>query len=178
MAQRKAGLGAWATLAGVTALLGMAATPVAMAKPPVKGKTSAKSVAKPVAKTAAKPAVAAPAAPPAPKPLADDGTPRAKPIGNPGDWFPADAYPPEARNAGQEGRTVFAVKIDAKGRILECDIVQSSGSAQLDNTTCDLIVSHGRFTPAHDAAGNAVAGEWRSAMRWQLVTGASALDTE
>lgn len=174
MAQRKTGLRRGAAL-GTAMMLAAAIVPIAAAKVPVKAKGSAKAAIKPVAK----PVAVAPAPTTTAKlALADDGAPHPKPIGNPGDWFPADAYPPEARNAGQEGRTVFAVKVDAKGRIMECDIVQSSGSAQLDNTTCDLIVTHGRFTPAHDGAGNAVAGVWHSAMRWQLVTGASALDSE
>src|SRR3546814_11551770 len=38
------------------------------------------------------------------------------PIGNPADWFPADAYPPAAKASGAAGRTGFAVDIDAKGR--------------------------------------------------------------
>lgn len=95
--------------------------------------------------------------------------PRAKPIGNPASWFPADAYPPAARNAGAEGRTVFSLDIDALGRIMRCNIVTSSGSELLDNTTCDLLVINGRFEPAHDASGRPVAGTWQSGMRWKLV---------
>lgn len=132
--------------------------------------------AAPAAPTKASPPKATPAkAAPAPTPPPPPG-PHPKPIGSPSAWFPADAYPPEARNAGQEGRTVFLVKIDAQGRILECDIVQSSGSAQLDNTTCDLVVTHGRFQPAKGEDGKPVPGMWQSAMRWQLVAGAPTVD--
>lgn len=105
-------------------------------------------------------------------------TPLPKPVGNPADWFPDSAYPPEARNAGQEGRTSFSVKVDAKGRIMECDVVQSSGSILLDNTTCDLIVSNGRFAPAVDASGKPVAGVWHSAMRWQLVAASPSIEPD
>lgn len=104
--------------------------------------------------------------------------PRATPVGNPASWFPADAYPPQARNAGQEGRTVFSLDIDAQGRVMQCNIVQSSGSELLDTTTCDLAVVNGRFSPARDAQGMAVAGVWNSAMRWQLVTGAGAVEDD
>ncbi|HVI98584.1 MAG TPA: energy transducer TonB [Sphingomonas sp.] len=90
------------------------------------------------------------------------------PIGNPADWFPADAYPPAAKAAGAEGRTSFAVDVDAKGRVTSCAIVESSGTPLLDSTTCALVVTNGRFTPAHDAAGKPIAGVWKSAMRWQL----------
>lgn len=97
--------------------------------------------------------------------------PLARPIGNPGDWFPIESYPPEARVAGQEGRTAFALDIDAKGRITGCHIVKTSGSDLLDSTTCSQLIANGRFTPATDANGRPVAGQWRSAMRWQLQAG-------
>lgn len=97
--------------------------------------------------------------------------PLARPIGNPGDWFPIESYPPEARVAGQEGRTAFALDIDARGRITECHIVKTSGSELLDSTTCSQLIANGRFTPATDTNGRPVAGQWRSAMRWQLQAG-------
>jgi len=101
---------------------------------------------------------------------------RAKPVGDPGLWFPADAYPPEARNAGQEGRTEFMVKVDAMGRITECDVVKSSGSILLDNATCDQIVTHGHFLPGVDGAGKPANSTWHSAMRWQLVATVPAVE--
>ena len=104
-------------------------------------------------------------------PAATPAVPLARPIGNPGEWFPIESYPPEARVAGQEGRTVFALDIDAKGRIAACHIVKTSGSDLLDSTTCSQLIANGRFTPATDANARPVAGQWRSAMRWQLQAG-------
>jgi TonB family protein len=101
-------------------------------------------------------------------PAVASAVPTATPIGNPADWFPADAYPPEARAAGVQGRTEFRLELDPQGRITECDIAQSSGSPLLDSTTCALLVTNARFKPAHDAAGQPVAGSWQSAMVWQL----------
>jgi protein TonB len=92
----------------------------------------------------------------------------ATPVGNPGAWFPADAYPPEAKAKGEQGRTAFTLDLDTQGRITSCNITQSSGSPLLDSTTCNLLVTNGRFKPAHDAAGKAVAGTWSSAMVWRL----------
>jgi TonB family protein len=94
--------------------------------------------------------------------------PTATPIGSPAAWFPADAYPPEAKAAGIQGRTAFKLDLDPQGRITECDVTQSSGSALLDSTTCQLLVTNARFKPAHNAQGQAVAGTWSSAMVWQL----------
>lgn len=103
-----------------------------------------------------------------PLPAVADTTPHATPVGSPGSWFPADAYPPEAKAAGLQGRTAFTLDLDPQGRITSCNITQSSGSALLDSTTCTLLVTNGRFRPAHDAQGQAVAGTWSSAMVWQL----------
>jgi len=101
-------------------------------------------------------------------PVAAAGAPLATPVGNPGDWFPPNAYPPEAKAQGLQGRTEFKLDIDAQGRITECDIAQSSGSPLLDSTTCALLVTNGRFKPARDASGRAVPGVWQSAMVWKL----------
>ncbi|TPG21460.1 energy transducer TonB [Sphingomonas koreensis] len=101
--------------------------------------------------------------------------PQATPNGNPADWFPADAYPPQAKAAGVEGRTAFSISVDAMGRVTGCNITTSSGSPLLDSTTCTLIVTNARFKPAHDAAGQAVAGVWTSAMVWRLTAAAPEL---
>jgi len=95
-------------------------------------------------------------------------TPTPTPIGNPLNWFPPESYPPAAKAAGAEGRTVFSVDVDAQGRVTSCNILQSSGTALLDSTTCALVVTNGHFKPAVDAAGKPVAGVWKSTMRWQL----------
>lgn len=90
------------------------------------------------------------------------------PIGSPGEWFPIESYPPEARAASQEGRTHFSLDIDAAGRITGCNILESSGSDLLDSTTCSQLILNGRFKPAMDRSGKPMRGTWKSAMRWQL----------
>jgi len=103
-----------------------------------------------------------------PAPAVVDNSPKATPIGSPAAWFPADAYPPEAKAAGLQGRTAFTLDLDPQGRITSCNITSSSGSPLLDSTTCTLLVTNGRFRPARNAAGQPVAGTWSSAMVWQL----------
>lgn len=109
--------------------------------------------------------LSAPKAPPSPVDPIETGV---TPIGNPGDWFPIDSYPPEARIASQEGRTQFSLDIDAAGRITGCNIVESSGSDLLDSTTCSQLIANGQFKPALDSNGKPVKGTWKSAMRWRL----------
>lgn len=134
--------------------------------PPVRKTTKARATPKPT--PAATPAPA-PTQTPAPAPAGTDP----QPIGKVADWFPQDSYPPQALKLGQEGRTVFALDLDAMGRITGCHIVESSGSDLLDSTTCTQAIINGRFRPARDAQGRPVAGRWRSAMRWQLTGGAA-----
>jgi protein TonB len=94
--------------------------------------------------------------------------PTPSPIGDPLTWFPSESYPPAAKAAGAEGRTVFSVDVDVQGRVTSCNILQSSGTPILDSTTCALVVTNGRFEPATDGSGKPVSGVWKSAMRWQL----------
>ncbi|KAB7647679.1 energy transducer TonB [Polymorphobacter fuscus] len=65
-------------------------------------------------------------------------------------------YPRAAVEAGLGGQLVARYTIGANGRVLRCDVVESSGSAVLDETTCALVVKRFRYRPARDAAGRAV----------------------
>lgn len=95
--------------------------------------------------------------------------PRAsKPKGNPGAWFDADSYPPDAIRADEEGRTVARVLIGIDGRVQSCGIVTSSGSASLDAATCSILTRRGSFEPARDAAGAAIRSTWEVPVRWVL----------
>ena len=103
--------------------------------------------------------------------------PKPQPIGNPGDWFPADAYPKAAIDEGVEGRTAFLLNVDAKGTVTGCSIVSSSGSALLDLTTCTLLRANAHFKPALGPRKRPVASNWKSAMRWTLLNAPPAAET-
>jgi protein TonB len=112
------------------------------------------------------PAVAVPA-PPAPPP------PRfqpkgAVPKGRPGDWASDNDYPTRALQLGQEGITGFHLTLGTDGKVTNCDITKSSGSPELDKTTCDLMRRRARFTPAMDGDGNPTTGNYTSSVRWQI----------
>jgi protein TonB len=66
-------------------------------------------------------------------------------------------YPPSALRNGQQGRTDARLAIDANGRVTRCLIAHSSGHSILDRRTCDLWLTRVRFSPALDAAGQAIA---------------------
>ncbi len=65
-------------------------------------------------------------------------------------------YPKAAVDAGLGGGLVARYSIGADGQVTRCEIVESSGSALLDETTCRLVVKRFRFVPARDGARRAV----------------------
>lgn len=58
--------------------------------------------------------------------------------------------------------------IGADGRVRNCEIVASSGSADLDRATCTNVAKRARFNPATDATGAAVGGSYTSAVKWEI----------
>ena len=100
----------------------------------------------------------------------DEPIPIAKPIGNPGSWIPADAYPAPARATGEEGRVSFTLSIDDTGRVTDCKVTKSSESPLLDETTCNFMSTNGRFEVARDKKNKPTPSKWSSSMMWKLET--------
>jgi len=80
----------------------------------------------------------------------------------------SDDYPPAARRAARTGRVEFWAAVDADGRPLACGIANSSGSADLDYQTCNLVMTRFQFAPATDDAGKPIAGRYLGALNWSL----------
>ena len=87
-------------------------------------------------------------------------------LGNPASWFSNDSYPVEARKRGQSGRVGIALTINASGQPVACDVVSSSGYAELDQGTCDLAMERGRFAAPRDANNVAVPFRYMIATTW------------
>jgi protein TonB len=77
-------------------------------------------------------------------------------------------YPAAARAAREQGLVEFRLDVGPNGRVTGCTITQSSGSAVLDSTTCRLMRSRARFTPAVDAGGATVADKVDGRIVWRL----------
>ena len=69
-----------------------------------------------------------------------------------GEIRPSD-YPRAALKAGIGGRVEFRFTVAASGRVSDCAVTRSSGNAELDATTCRVIVQRFRYRPSTDAAG-------------------------
>ena len=90
------------------------------------------------------------------------------PRGDAGEWFPPNAYPPEALRAARQGRTVVRVGVDSVGKVVSCEVEVSSGTAVLDARTCELAFEHGSFNPGTDRKGLPAAGTYLLPVNWSL----------
>ena len=77
-------------------------------------------------------------------------------------------YPVGALRRGAEGRAAFRLLVAADGVPAACKIEQSSGDAELDRTSCALIMARARFEPARDKAGREVPDIVHSSITWRL----------
>jgi protein TonB len=82
--------------------------------------------------------------------------------------FSDQDYPAAALAAREQGEVAFALDIGANGRVTDCTVTRSSGSSALDDTTCRLITSRARFTPALDATGATVPDHLAGKIIWRL----------
>lgn len=92
----------------------------------------------------------------------------ATPQTNPGTWIGPDDYPASAVASDKEGATTVALQLDETGRPSACTISASSGSADLDDRTCSLLVARARFNPARDQDGKAVASTYSQRVAWRI----------
>jgi TonB family protein len=86
---------------------------------------------------------------------------------NPRSWVQAEDYPLEAAKYGLAGKVKIRLTVEPKGRVTGCEILQSAGPA-LDTATCRLLVERGRFEPARDASGQALASTYESQINWTV----------
>jgi protein TonB len=77
-------------------------------------------------------------------------------------------YPASAVAAREQGEVGFVLDIAASGRVTGCTITRSSGSAALDSTTCRVLGSRARFTPARDSNGRPSPDRMAGRIRWVL----------
>lgn len=78
-------------------------------------------------------------------------------------------YPKRALAAREQGLVGFKVTLDYTGTPTACEVTHTSGYAQLDDETCDLLMTHVVFQPPRDAQGNRLRSLTTSGMlNWRL----------
>ncbi|MBX3562316.1 MAG: energy transducer TonB [Sphingomonas sp.] len=82
-------------------------------------------------------------------------------------FTPGD-YPSAAFHRGVSGALVIRYTVDVDGRVSACAVAESSGHASLDEGTCRLMLSRGRFRPAIGADGEPVATQMVIPVRWEM----------
>jgi periplasmic protein TonB len=105
---------------------------------------------------------------PKPSPSASFIPRAARPLTAPGRWVSDADYPTSALRRGERGVTGFQVTVGPDGRVRDCTVTRSSGSAELDAATCAKVTQRARFDPASDERGMVVAGRYSNAIRWQI----------
>ena len=80
----------------------------------------------------------------------------------------ADDYPAAALRAEEQGRVGYRLTIGIDGRVAECLVVSSSGSAALDAATCRIMRARARFVLARDTAGDPVPDTRAGHIDWVL----------
>ncbi|HYD11641.1 MAG TPA: TonB family protein [Allosphingosinicella sp.] len=144
--------------------------------PPVTAVPSIVPTPSPIAVPPTPPAIYVPPvpqpAPPAPPPPAPPPPPRIVPPqrarANLNSYFSADDYPAAALRGNDQGTTGFSLTIGANGRVENCTVTSSSGSAALDQATCRILRSRARYTPARDQNGNPTSGRDSGRVTWRL----------
>jgi protein TonB len=86
-------------------------------------------------------------------------------------YLSADDYPAVALRNNEQGRVTVILDVNAAGRVTNCSVAETSGSAALDSATCRIMRSRPRYTPARNPRGVAVADRDRASVRWQLPSG-------
>ena len=104
--------------------------------------------------------------PPMPPPAAEVARPP-QPHGTAASLFSVDDYPAKARGTGAHGKVVARLTIDTTGRVSGCAIVQSSGYAVLDSTTCQILRRRARYGPGVDSHGVPVVSTVDETITWR-----------
>lgn len=86
-----------------------------------------------------------------------------------GSYFSPADYPMSSVENHESGTVRFWIEVSAQGRVTDCHIVQSSGSAALDAATCRVMRERARYAPARDANGRPVASyDGDYTLNWRL----------
>ena len=112
----------------------------------------------------------APRTPPPPPPPPPPSKARAASAKNQGRWARQiqDDYPSRALRQEEEGTVGVRVTVTSEGRASNCSVTRSSGSSTLDTAACRAMERYARFEPALNAAGNAIAGSFSTAITYKL----------
>ena len=88
------------------------------------------------------------------------------PANSPSNWAMDSDYPTGAKQRGEGGAVDYLIIISPEGRVSQCQITQSSGSAELDQRTCEVFYARAMFKPAMDENNNPTSGLYKGRFTW------------
>jgi TonB family protein len=80
-------------------------------------------------------------------------------------------YPMQAVRNGEQGTSGVRFWVGQDGKPRDCEVVETSSSTLLDQTTCRIVTARARFSPALDREGKAVPSLSFTRIRWVLPDG-------
>jgi TonB family protein len=83
-------------------------------------------------------------------------------------YVTARDYPAAALRAREEGATYLRIVVGITGRVIACDINDTSGSDALDAAACRIARARARYTPARSQAGGFVCDVLFEEVEWLL----------
>jgi len=82
--------------------------------------------------------------------------------------FSTNDYPGSAIAKGQQGTAGVHFRIGVDGRVSDCRVAETSGSAALDVQTCKIIVRRAHYEPARTKSGEPVPSIGFQRIRWEM----------
>jgi TonB family protein len=82
--------------------------------------------------------------------------------------FSTDDYPMAAIRNNEQGTAGVRFWVSKEGRVRDCKVVESSGSAVLDAQTCAIIGKRARYEPARTKTGDVIESISYQRIRWEL----------
>lgn len=83
-------------------------------------------------------------------------------------WVTSADYPVNAWAQRRFGTTGVNLHVDTDGSVKYCEVTLSSGYADLDAATCQLLTQRAHFLPELDSRGRPVASSYSKRVRWQI----------
>ena len=100
---------------------------------------------------------------------AQPGLLKEPPAGNVTQLFRPQDYPGIALDKQQTGSTELVMLIDETGKVADCIVTQTSGSASLDAQSCVVIKDRGKFKPAVGQDGKPAKSSWRQRITYKML---------
>lgn len=87
---------------------------------------------------------------------------------NPGMWVRSTDYRGIFLRQDMAGTVGLALAVSKEGRVTRCSLSRSSGYAELDSYTCDLVTRRARFQPPTDSEAKLVEGSYATNVKWSI----------